>query len=314
MLNYIPLKTQHGEVVGMLKQRNHIALLTLRRNMRGQAYLATPAGFVRINPGEALQIADPIFAVAALDGESISYWGAAQGSALTPTRLLPDLLAHTGHRPAPPKAPQYTQNKPAPATHSAPAEKPLPKPLPEPIPEPKPEPRPEPKIVPPPEPPPAPPEPEAEEDAMPDMPMPPSMPVMPPLPPMPPMPQRVPVQSAPQSEPASYAYPPVEEPFPAMEYAYPYDPPPLPRERELPRETRIPVENPFKKTFPGAEFCSVTGEGTLSHLCGSWEDAHMRHQIIAVPGEYAPEPPEHLFGFTRYIQCRDAGYWVKVTE
>jgi len=140
------------------------------------------------------------------------------------------------------------------------------------------------------------------------------------IPELPPLPRRIPavpplpvqpVAPPTQRAPTAYAYPPEDEMLPAMEYAYPYDPPPIPRERE---QTRIPVDNPFKKTFPGAEFCSVTGEDTLSHLCGAWEDAHMRHQIIAVPGDYAPEPPEHLFGFTRYIQCRDAGYWVKVTE
>lgn len=125
--------------------------------------------------------------------------------------------------------------------------------------------------------------------------------------PLQPMVNKVPIEIPPVPVPAApMAMPEKEEPVQA--------PRSICCEQEPPQETRIPVENPFKKTFPGAEFCSVTGENTLSHLCGTWKDARTLHQIIAVPGEYAPEPPAHLFGFTRYIQCRDAGYWIKITE
>jgi len=86
-----------------------------------------------------------------------------------------------------------------------------------------------------------------------------------------------------------------------------------PPKSEMPeREKRIRINNPFPQAFPGAVWHSVTGEGILSHLSGEWPRGRELIKLIAVAGAYAPHPPRHLFGFTRYIRTRQDGYWIKI--
>ena len=36
--------------------------------------------------------------------------------------------------------------------------------------------------------------------------------------------------------------------------------------------------------------------------------------ITAVPGEYQPVPPRHLYGFNKYLPTRNGGFWVRVVK
>lgn len=76
----------------------------------------------------------------------------------------------------------------------------------------------------------------------------------------------------------------------------------------------VPVENPFPHIFPGAVFTRDDRMHTRGTLCGQWTRRGERFHITAVPGEYRPQPPKHLPGFTRYIRTLQGGYWIRVRE
>lgn len=83
------------------------------------------------------------------------------------------------------------------------------------------------------------------------------------------------------------------------------------------KATTVPpsvVGNPFPNTFPNSTWTAVSGEGVMPHLEGEWKRGSELFKIIAVPGAYAPRPPKHLFGFTRFIRTRQGGYWIKLLD
>ncbi|GEM_PF-6353989 len=108
------------------------------------------------------------------------------------------------------------------------------------------------------------------------------------------------------------AYPPAAEPQ-AAESAP--EPPaeftPDDTQPDMQRTVRVPVANPFPHIFPNARFYREEGAETET-LIGVWQRGNERMQITAVLGDYSPQPPAHLSGFTRYIRSRSGGYWVKV--
>lgn len=67
----------------------------------------------------------------------------------------------------------------------------------------------------------------------------------------------------------------------------------------------------LSQIFPDSVWVTVRGEGIMPHLEGEWQRANELFKIIAVPGSYAPRPPKHLFGFTRFIRTRQGGFWLK---
>ena len=77
------------------------------------------------------------------------------------------------------------------------------------------------------------------------------------------------------------------------------------------RQSVRTVGNPFPHIFPGATFTRDPSarEDTLT---GRWLSGGERLRITAVRGAYSPRPPERLNGFTRYIRARSGGYWVRV--
>lgn len=98
------------------------------------------------------------------------------------------------------------------------------------------------------------------------------------------------------------------EPFPPIgESGYgAYEKPPMAAAVE-----RHPIENPFPHIFPSARFVSES-DADGEWLTGKWERGGERMVITAVLGEYAPQPPAHLAGYTRYIRAKSGGYWVRV--
>ena len=76
---------------------------------------------------------------------------------------------------------------------------------------------------------------------------------------------------------------------------------------------RTPIQNPFPHIFPGAQFEKELG-GSGEKLTGLWSRGGERMNITAIRGEYSPQPPAHLSGFTRYIRAKSGGYWVRVDE
>lgn len=81
-----------------------------------------------------------------------------------------------------------------------------------------------------------------------------------------------------------------------------------------PPSKRNVVSNPFVNIFPNSSWTMVSGEGIMPHLEGEWQRGNEFFKIIAVPGTYAPHPPKHLFGFTRFIRTLRGGYWVKLLD
>ena len=71
------------------------------------------------------------------------------------------------------------------------------------------------------------------------------------------------------------------------------------------------VENPFPHIFPNARFSRERGAASET-LHGVWQRGQERMLVTAVRGEYSPQPPSHLAGYTRYIRSKSGGYWVKV--
>ncbi len=74
------------------------------------------------------------------------------------------------------------------------------------------------------------------------------------------------------------------------------------------------ISNPFPNTFPNSSWTAVGGEGVMPHLEGEWQRGNELFKIIAVPGTYAPRPPKHLFGFTRFLRTRRGGFWIKLLD
>lgn len=82
------------------------------------------------------------------------------------------------------------------------------------------------------------------------------------------------------------------------------------------RETpvrRTPAENPFPHIFPDAHFQREEGPDG-QRLLGQWRRGGDSFSITAVQGDYSPQPPAHLMGFTRYIRTRSGGFWVRVED
>ena len=92
-----------------------------------------------------------------------------------------------------------------------------------------------------------------------------------------------------------------------------------PRATPSPALSPVPVPNPFPHIFPDARFTLTPREAGVwevgaETLHGTWRQGRDEMRITAVRGEYSPQPPEHLPGFTRYIRTRQGGYWVRVAE
>ncbi len=68
----------------------------------------------------------------------------------------------------------------------------------------------------------------------------------------------------------------------------------------------------FPRIFPGATWRFVADDGIVPHFEGTWQHGGERIRILAVRGTYAPQPPEGLSGFTRYLRADGAGYWVRL--
>ena len=68
----------------------------------------------------------------------------------------------------------------------------------------------------------------------------------------------------------------------------------------------------FPRIFPGATWRFVADDGIVPHFEGTWQHSGERIRILAVRGTYAPQPPEGLSGFTRYLRADGAGYWVRL--
>lgn len=84
-----------------------------------------------------------------------------------------------------------------------------------------------------------------------------------------------------------------------------------PAASKQPRVIRTPTQNPFPHIFPNARFYREEG-APAETLVGIWQRGTERMRITAVLGDYSPQPPSHLEGFTRYIRSRSGGYWVRV--
>lgn len=72
------------------------------------------------------------------------------------------------------------------------------------------------------------------------------------------------------------------------------------------------IDNPFPHIFPGARFVRDGECGEGETLLGGWEQNGESMHITAVRGEYSPQPPASLPGFTRYIRTLQGGFWVRV--
>ncbi len=75
---------------------------------------------------------------------------------------------------------------------------------------------------------------------------------------------------------------------------------------------KTPVQNPFPHIFPGAHFVRLIADDGSPYLEGDCMQGRERVRILAVPGNYSPQTPAHLPGFTRFIRTRMGGFWVKV--
>lgn len=75
---------------------------------------------------------------------------------------------------------------------------------------------------------------------------------------------------------------------------------------------KTPVQNPFPHIFPGAHFVRLCAQDGSQYLEGDCMQGRERVHIVAVPGNYSPQTPAHLPGFTRFIRTRMGGFWVKV--
>lgn len=83
---------------------------------------------------------------------------------------------------------------------------------------------------------------------------------------------------------------------------------------ETPAPAAHDIDNPFPHIFPDACF---THRGDLygdETLMGEWARGNDRFTITAVRGDYSPEPPATLPGFTRYIRTLQGGFWVRVED
>lgn len=79
-------------------------------------------------------------------------------------------------------------------------------------------------------------------------------------------------------------------------------------------DTRKPVINPFPHIFPEARFFEECDNAGTHMLIGTWRRGIDQFTVTAVRGEYSPNPPSHLPGFTRYIRTRQGGFWVRVDD
>ncbi|MDL2257941.1 hypothetical protein LJC42_02120 [Eubacteriales bacterium OttesenSCG-928-K08] len=75
------------------------------------------------------------------------------------------------------------------------------------------------------------------------------------------------------------------------------------------------ADNPFPQQFPGSQWVHVQRlQGDAGYLEGRMRRGDELLCITAVPGEYQPVPPRHLQGFSRYIQSKSGGYWVRIVK
>ncbi len=74
------------------------------------------------------------------------------------------------------------------------------------------------------------------------------------------------------------------------------------------------IDNPFPHIFPDARFVHRGGLYGNETLMGDWARGGESFRITAVRGEYSPQPPETLPGFTRYIRTLQGGFWVRVED
>ena len=118
MLSYISVKTPSGEAVGCLKIRNNSARLSLKHTLPGNCFLFTASGLLPIQAESDLPVSEPVQAVAALYGNKLAYWGAAQGCRLTPTVILFQLSQKS--KPKSPPVQALPKPKPAPKTEPLP--------------------------------------------------------------------------------------------------------------------------------------------------------------------------------------------------
>ncbi|MEG1524432.1 MAG: hypothetical protein RRZ24_06950 [Clostridia bacterium] len=81
-----------------------------------------------------------------------------------------------------------------------------------------------------------------------------------------------------------------------------------------PRPIRMSVSNPFPHIFPNARFSREVNSEYGETLRGTWMSGHEQLLVTAVRGDYSPQPPTHLVGFTRYIRAKTGGYWVRVDD
>ena len=75
-----------------------------------------------------------------------------------------------------------------------------------------------------------------------------------------------------------------------------------------------PVSNPFPEAFPQSAWVRVRYPGTTRYyLEGEVVNENGRFTIHALPGEYAPVPPNKSKGFTRFLRASDgSGYWLRI--
>ncbi|MEL7610459.1 MAG: hypothetical protein AAGU74_13285, partial [Bacillota bacterium] len=74
------------------------------------------------------------------------------------------------------------------------------------------------------------------------------------------------------------------------------------------------VSNPFPEAFPQSNWVRIRYPGTTRYyLEGEVVNENGRFTIHALPGEYAPVPPNKSKGFTRFLRASDgSGYWLRI--
>lgn len=78
-----------------------------------------------------------------------------------------------------------------------------------------------------------------------------------------------------------------------------------------------PISEPFSGKYPGASWVLARYPGTQypHYLAAQWRRGSQNLLVIAVPGEYGPNPPSWLKGFTQHRISRwGQGYWISAAD